>query len=171
MILVVSGGVRNRSGAIIDPNSGRSERRGINFRTLPHAGFQAEAPQFLLPDDTGVPELRDRELTIWREAWGTPQACAWIGEKLRWRVIAQYCRLSAIVELSIEPGPGLVAQLHRFRDQIGLTPAGLSENGWQIEPAPNSDGTPAVQVIEETKRPSSRSRLPSNVKVVKGGGR
>ena len=30
----------------------------------------------------------------------------------------------------------LVAQLHRFRDQLGLTPAGLRDNGWRIADAP-----------------------------------
>lgn len=162
-----SGGARNRNGAVIDPNSGRSDRRGIQFFQLPASGFDGEAPEFPIPDDAGDETLRERELDIWWESWKTPQAAAWIGERWRWRIIAEYCRISAIVELSIDPGPGLVGQLHRFRDQIGLTPAGLSENGWQIAPPEASDaGASAARSKPVSKRSSARDRM----KVVEGGG-
>lgn len=36
------------------------------------------------------------------------------------------------VELDPGANAALVGQLHRYREQIGLTPAGLIRNGWQI---------------------------------------
>jgi hypothetical protein len=47
-------------------------------------------------------------------------------------VVAEYCRLKTAVELDPAANAALVGQLHRYREQIGLTPAGLSLNGWAI---------------------------------------
>ena len=125
------GGARNRSGPQPDPLSGRSDARGFSLMALPNEGFSGEVPEFPLPfpedDSVGV-----REREIWREAWGFPQAAAWSRESWRWPVVAEYCRLKATVEANPAANAALVAQLHRFRDQIGLTPAGLKENGWAI---------------------------------------
>ena len=52
---------------------------------------------------------------------------------------------------------------HRFADQIGLTPAGLRENGWAIAKDELDDRRPEVR---PAVRVSSRSRL----KVVGRGG-
>lgn len=76
--------------------------------------------------------FRDRELAVWAESWRTPQAAAWARESWRWPTVAEFCRLKTVVELEPDANASLVGQLHRFRDQIGLTPAGLKENGWQI---------------------------------------
>jgi hypothetical protein len=46
--------------------------------------------------------------------------------------VAEYCRLKVTVELDPGSNAALVGQLHRYREQIGLTPAGLRLNGWQI---------------------------------------
>lgn len=125
-------GIRTGQGRRPDPNSARSEKRHYVLTALPREGFDGVAPEFPIPDDFGDQVVRDRELTIWEDAWRTPQACAWSQEPWRHRIVAQYCRVCALVELSPDPGPGLIAQVHRFRDQIGLSPAGLAENGWQI---------------------------------------
>ena len=58
----------------------------------------------------------------------------------------------------------LVAQTHRYRDQIGLSPAGLKENGWKIGALAPADSAPAVKAAP--RRSSSKARL----KVVSGGG-
>lgn len=50
----------------------------------------------------------------------------------RWPVVAEYVRLKAVVESDPSASAALMAQMHRYRDQIGLTPAGLKENGWAI---------------------------------------
>jgi hypothetical protein len=118
---------------------------------LPAGGFTGEIPEFPLPkstayvivvdedgkrgkrvDDDATEEQRSRELEVWCEAWRTPQAIAWKREAWRWPVIGEYCRLKTIVERDPGANATLVGQLHRFRDQIGLTPAGMKENGWAI---------------------------------------
>lgn len=83
-------------------------------------------------DTTGTESFRDREAQVWAEAWRTPQACAWSMQSWRWPIVAEYCRLKTVVELDPSASAALVGQLHRYRDQIGLTPAGLRENGWAI---------------------------------------
>lgn len=148
------GGARNRSGPRPDPLSGRSDRRGVSLAALPSEGYGEPAPEFPLQpivlfleyfegvgrDRTKVKErdegqtesFREREQEVWAEAWRTPQACAWSLEPWRWPVVAEYCRLKTVVEFDPSASAALVGQLHRYRDQIGLTPAGLKENGWAI---------------------------------------
>lgn len=128
--MAAHGGARNRSGPPPDPNSGASLRKGLTFRSLDRAGYTADAPRFPLPPAPGHDHAR--EVGVWAEVWRTPQAIAWSEESWRWRTIAMYVRLSVVCEQA--PGNGAVlGQLHRFADQIGLTPAGLKENGWMIE--------------------------------------
>lgn len=143
------GGARNRSGPQKDESSGRSERLKFQLTALPEDGYEGVVPEFPIPAGDDF-EVRERELEIWADCWRTPQACAWSMEPWRHRIIGQYCRLSAIVELAGMPPANMVAQLHRFRDQLGLTPAGLKENGWKIASAPVSlsvvgGGEPVVQ--------------------------
>lgn len=141
---MTSGGSRNRSGPAKDPTSRTSERAGFSLTALPAEGNKRRAPAFPMPKITRytgdgpsarmTAAFRKRELEIWRESWKTPQACAWFRESWRWPVVAEFCRLKTVVEMSPDSNAALVAQLHRFRDQIGLTPAGLKENGWAIAP-------------------------------------
>ena len=120
-----SGGARNRSGPPPDPQAGRSERRGLVLTALPREGFTGVVPEFPLPAATG------RELDVWAEAWRTPQAAAWADQPWRLPIIGEYVRLKVLCEKA-EPNASLIGQLHRYRDQLGLTPAGLRENGWAI---------------------------------------
>ncbi len=148
------GGARNRSGPRPDEDSGRSESRKLSFTALPGEGYDGEPPKFPLQpivlfleyfegsgkdrtkvkerDESRTESFRDRESAVWAEAWRTPQAAAWAVQPWRWPVVAEYCRLKAVVEFDPGANAALVAQLHRYRDQIGLTPAGLKENGWKI---------------------------------------
>jgi hypothetical protein len=143
------GGARNRSGPPPDPNSGRSDRRGLKLTTLPSEGYCGEVPEFPLSkisvydvyfeDKKRVKELDEdatqarweRELELWHWAWSTPQACAWTREPWRWYTVAMWVRTSAVCESS-DATAADKNSLHRFADQIGLTPAGLRENGWSI---------------------------------------
>lgn len=129
---MAQGGARNRSGPSPDPNSGTSDRRGLKFKALPAAGYQGAAPEWPLEPSATDSLTSGREVTIWRQAWRSPQAAAWAQESWRWPIIAEYCRLKAVVEFAPAQSAALVGQLHRYRDQIGFTPAGLKENGWQI---------------------------------------
>lgn len=146
------GGSRNRSGPQSDPTSGRSERRGIKMTALPASGYDGPVPDFPLPprpvyyftkdedgqrvrvkDDDASQEAATRELELWQWAWRTPQAAAWSQPSEAWRLhtIAMWVRTYVVCE-SAEATAADKGALHRFADQIGMTPAGLKENGWAI---------------------------------------
>lgn len=140
------GGARNRSGPPPDPNSARSDRRGLTLIALPADGYDGKPPTFPLPSPTA------RERKVWRDAWRTPQADAWAKESWRWRTIALWVRWSVRMEESDSPA-SLGAVVHRLADQIGMTPAGLKENGWKIGgrshadeyvPPPSGDDEPVA---------------------------
>lgn len=121
------GGARNRSGPAPDPTSGASDRRGYALTALPAEGFRGKTPDFPLLDAS------ERELEVWAQAWRTPQACAWSLPSERWRArtVAMWVRLAVRCE---DPAvsPAVLAQLHRFADQVGMTTAGLAEMGWRV---------------------------------------
>ena len=77
--MMTSGGKRNRN-RLPDPESERSIQRGYSLASLPAHGYDGEIPEFPLPDASR------RELDVWREAWRTPQACAWSMPSESWRV-------------------------------------------------------------------------------------
>ncbi len=122
---MTKGGARNRSGPQPDPTSGRSEARGLSFSELPREGYRGNVPPCPLP------EVSRRELDVWSLVWSFPQGAAWAAEPWRQLAVSQYVRLAVRAEDPEAPA-SLVASLHRFADQIGLTPAGLRENGWAI---------------------------------------
>lgn len=168
-----SGGARNRSGPAPDPSSGRSDRRGLNLSTLPSEGYSGVVPAFPLQpiqlfheymrerekvteyDEGRTLSFREREADVWAEAWSTPQAAAWALESWRWPIVAEYCRLKTVVEHDPSASAALVAQLHRYRDQIGLTPAGMKENGWKIAPVEVGKQPEVPQPVEGGEQVSS----------------
>ena len=121
-----SGGARNRSGPVVDPGSARSDRRGVSLTALP-VDYAGPVPDFPLPC------VSERELELWAEVWRLPQANAWAlpSEVWRQRTVAMWVRLSVRCE-DVEAPAALLAQLHRFADQVGLTTAGLAEMGWRV---------------------------------------
>lgn len=153
------GGARNRSGPLADPNSARSDARGFKLSALPSEGFLGVVPEIPLPGAS------ERELEVWAEAWSTPQACVWSLARWRWPIVAEYCRLKVIVEQDASATAALVSQLHRYRDQLGLTPAGLRDNGWAIA-ADEVAAQTQDRSADAPVRKSSRDRL----KVVSSGG-
>lgn len=163
------GGARNRSGPQPDPKSGRSDRKGLQFVALPAEGYTGEPPEYpLMPrrvmrweygekgarwqvvDEDASAFVADREAQLWEWAWGTPQAVAWARELWRWQAIAHWVRTSVICE-SDEAMASDRGSLHRFADQIGMTPAGLKENGWQIA----ADEVAAARADKKTRAPSA----------------
>lgn len=140
---MTQGGARNRSGPRPDPKSERSDRRGFTLTTLPAGGFKGEVPEWPLSEATG------RETAMWGWAWTTPQACAWSREPWRWPTVAMWVRTFVICEGS-EATAADKGSLHRFADQIGMTPAGLRENGWAVA---QDEVTPRRQ---PAKRPPQR---------------
>lgn len=172
------GGARNRSGPQMDEKSGRSDRRGIVLTALPAEGYDGEVPEFPLPPavvineyfvdkekvrevDQGATEARrDREQALWEWAWSTPQAAAWSIQPWRWHSVAMWVRTSALCESS-EATAADKNSLHRFADQIGLTPAGLKENGWKIADA---QASPAQDADEpEPAAPSNVTDIKSRL--------
>ena len=121
-----SGGARNRSGPAPDPNSARSDRRGVSLSALP-ATYDGPVPDFPLPG------LSEREADLWAEVWAGPQGNAWAlpSESWRQRTVAMWVRLAVRCEQPHVPA-SLLAALHRFADQVGLTTAGLAEMGWRV---------------------------------------
>lgn len=170
---MTSGG-HARSGPQPDPNSLRSAARGLTYTALPAAGFDGEVPAFPLPpavvfdiwtDDEGRHKIvdkkatdarRDRELELWAWAWRTPQAAAWSTETWRWQTIAMWVRTSAICE-SGESTAADKNSLHRFADQIGMSPAGLKENGWKV--AADQLAEKRAEKAPAPKAPTARDRL------------
>lgn len=135
-----SGGARNRSGPGFDPNSGRSDQRQIVLSALPPEGYTDDAPDFPLPMPCA------RELELWEWVWTYPQAHAWAAEPWRWYTVAEWVRWSVKAEDPDAPAAVVAAKI-RMADQIGLTPAGLKENGWAIaesKPAATEATAPAV---------------------------
>jgi len=148
---MASGGARNRSGPAPSATSGRSDRRGLRFDALPAEGYKGRIPTFPLPrrkvwdvyfvdkqrirefDSDATTALAERELELWRWAWRTPQACAWSQPSESWRLqtIALWVRTFVLCESDAATAADKNS-LHRFQDQIGLTPAGLAENGWSV---------------------------------------
>ena len=172
---MASGGARNRSGPQPDPSSGRSEARGYILTSLPNEGYRGVVPPFpLMPplvfneyydkeqgrvrekDADGTAIRADREAELWESVWSTPQACAWSLEPWRWHSVAMWVRTAVICE-SPEATAADKGSLHRFADQIGLTPAGLKDNGWAIAQVEIA----AARAEKDTKpeRSSSRDRL------------
>lgn len=151
------GGARNRSGPSLDPSSGRSEARGIKLDALPAEGWTGKAPAWPLE-----PDATPREAQVWADLWRTPQAAMWAREHWRWPVVGLYARLRVVCEDPMAPASHL-AQLHRFADQIGLTPAGLRENGWNI-------AKDEVAAKAATKTPAKRASARDRLKVVNGDG-
>lgn len=180
---MASGGARNRSGPKASPSSGRSDRRGVSLTSLPREGYSGDVPEFPLMrrvvmrtefgekgaryevvDQDATEIFQGREACLWEWAWTTPQAVAWSLEPWRWQAVAHWVRTSTICE-SGESTAADRGSLHRFADQIGLTPAGLKENGWaiaadEVSEARKSKPEPA------TDKPAPKRRL----RAVSGGG-
>ena len=148
--MMPSGGARNRSGPQANPSSLRTAERGLAYTKLPSEGFKGRAPAWPLT------RASKRETEVWRWAWKTPQAAAWKLETWRWPVIGMWVRTFVICE-GRDATAADKGSLHRFADQIGLTPAGLRENGWAIardETAGRREAKAAPKA-----RPSARDRL------------
>lgn len=148
------GGARNRSGPTSSPYSNRTDLKKskglLGAIKLPPEGFQGEdfPPLFDL-----LPAATEREGVVWSDAWATPQAAQWISEPWRWRTIAMWVRYTVRMEDPESPA-ALGAVTTRFADQIGLTPAGLRENGWVIEASEPASAakTPAKSAGKPVRR-------------------
>lgn len=168
------GGARNRSGPAKDPNSERSKKAGFELTALPSEGRVGDPPTgwplgdprvYIEEVQNGKPvkvldvdataERKEAELALWAEVWTYPQAVAWEREPWRWNVIALYVR-TFLICAGPEAKAADKSSLHRFADQIGLSPAGLRENGWAI--ANDELGARRVAQDDEVSQPGQRRR-------------
>ena len=148
-----SGGSRLRSGPRPDPNSKRSDVRGINehLRVLPREGYTGKPP------DWPMPKGWTRERSLWKKIWTYPQAIAWIDEPWRWLTIADYVRWRVKAEQE-NASPSTMTQVMRLADAIGITPAGMRENGWTIQAKPVTEEATESPQTQPTSTPKRRLR-------------
>lgn len=146
------GGARNRSGPAPQMNSARSDARDVRALRLPVGGYAGDFP----PLSDQLPDATEREGQVWAELWRTPQAAQWIREKWRLRSIAMFARWSVRAEDPAATAATITAA-QRLADQIGMTPAGLKENGWLIV-ADDSAENPDQQEKQSVAKRSGTSR-------------
>lgn len=151
---MASGGARSRSGPRPDPTSKRSEKRKVAatptagaVRVLPREGYDGKVPTWPLPKKPA------REVALWKKIWKYPQAAAWAENEWQHMQIAQYVHWLVKAEAPDAPASTLTSVM-RLADAIGLTPAGLRENGWTIgEADPVEDAVGATPVaLQPTRR-------------------
>nr|DAV79595.1 MAG TPA: hypothetical protein [Caudoviricetes sp.] len=177
---MASGGSRARSGPAANPNSARSDARGVQFRVLAGINTDAQpAPRFSLPPMALWEQLPgggrrfreeptrvryERELALWAWAWSQPQAEVWHEQPWFQYLVAQWVRIAVSCEEENAKAGDKTAML-RLADQIGMTPAGLAMNRWQIGDGATLAPKPAP---EKAKKKSSRDRMAA-LEVVTGG--
>lgn len=151
------GGARNRSGPQVDPNSGRSDRRGFSLAALP-SSYDGPIPDFPLDGATV------REVELWEEKWQGPHGAAWSQPSESWRVwdVALWVRTAVRCEAS-DANAALISNLHRLGDRVGLSTAGLAEMGWSV-------AADEVAVKRESDEPAPRQSSRDRLKVVGDGG-
>lgn len=140
-----------RSGPPPDPNSRTSRTQKGAPVQLPPEGYSGPVPRFPLPSPM------KREQDVWRWAWRQPQAAQWAKEG-EWRsdMVAEWVRMKVRAEDPTSPA-SILAQATAMRHQVGLTPAGLRENGWIIG-APRATQA-EIERKQRDRGPSSRDRL------------
>jgi hypothetical protein len=105
----------------------------------------------------------EAEQALWEEIWSYPQACAWELERWRWNIVALWVR-TFLVCAGPEAKAADKSSLHRFGDQLGLTPAGLRENGWAI-----ARDEVAPRRAEKESESSSTGKRERRLRAVKDG--
>jgi hypothetical protein len=148
----------------------------VKLTALSAEGYRGKVPAWPLPkrivwdswfedgkkvrerDVDGTDAVAERELELWTWAWRTPQAAAWALPSEAWRLhtVAMWVRTYVLCESS-EATAADKGSLHRFADQIGMTPAGLKENGWAI--AQDELGAKAAERTTDDQRPTRQRRL------------
>ncbi len=174
---MTSGGARATSGPPAREGSGRSEARGFKLNAISASGYKGRVPRFPLPerkltqrgadggtrpDQDGTTEFREREAALWKWVWRTPQALVWSRPEAAWmqQLVARWVRQAVLCEDSRSSASDH-AQLHRYAEQVGLTPAGLTRLGWKIVPdapvrsVPNDAGGTVVSMPARRLRGTS----------------
>lgn len=131
---MASGG-HSRSGPPPVEGSRDSDRKGFSLTALPFAGYAGEAPELV----EFMPSATARHQTIWAQLWTTPQACAWSLEAWRWPIAADLVKWMVRSDDSDAPA-AMATTVRQLRDDLGLSSAGLRQNGWKVAEAPAPEG-------------------------------
>lgn len=146
------GGARNRSGPQPVEGSRTSERKGFSLTALPPAGYDGAVPdltQFLLL-------ATERHEHVWAQLWTTPQACAWALESWRWPIIADLVKWMVRSDAD-DASVSIATAIRQLRDDLGLSKAGLTANGWKIaDPSPVEAAPDPVASVTSIKDRLSR---------------
>lgn len=139
------GGTRHGAGRPVDPNSMRSQIRGLagkeDYVTLPAEGRDGPAPEW--PLELVTPD----EFAFWGKLWQKPQALVWEITGLEFAV-ALYVR--TYFEAAT-PGAvsGLKTAALRMENDLGLSLLGMKTLGWQIGD-PNAEPVAAPAAARQT---------------------
>ncbi len=109
--------------------AGQRRRRNatVAMTGLPAGGRKGAPPAW--PFDV---KATSRERTLWRRAWGTPQAVAW--ERLGWTdSVARYVRLLVATEAPGAP-MSVMAEARALEDRLGLNPMAMLRLRWEVAP-------------------------------------
>jgi len=136
------GGKRVGAGRPADPNSMRSQIRGLggkeDFVTLPVQGRTDPPPEWPLMESSYV------EIALWETLWAKPQALMWEILGLEFQV-AQYVR-SYFESVMVDASAGLKTAVMRMEGELGLSLNGMKSLQWQIaESVEVSKPTPAAR--------------------------
>ena len=155
---MASGGARARSGPAPDPDSYRSQ--GREWFELPAGGFTGDVPDFPLPraiqfssyfedgkkvteqDDGATAAVWDAELELWADLWRKPQAHAWLTLGLKFQVAA-YTR-AFLESVRAEAVSGMKTAVLRMETELGISIAGMRQNGWNISTTPAAPSKPVA---------------------------
>ncbi len=153
---MTSGG-HARSGPAPTPGSGRSDSRGLNFKSLPAEGYKGDIPEFPRP------VIHGSELSHWNAAWRTPQAALWVTPQWSWVIpaVAHYCTLMAQSE-DPECPVGVHGQIRGREGDILLTSDSLNRAGYQIvadEVAEKCSGSPEAVKPQSARERAKRLRV------------
>lgn len=131
------GGSRHGAGRPADPNSMRSQIRGLagkeDFVTLPAAGRTEPAPDWPLELCTSD------EFILWTKLWAKPQALMWDIVGLEFAV-ALYVR-TYFEAAEPKSSAGVKTAALRMESELGLSMLGMKTLAWQIE---DGDAEPIV---------------------------
>lgn len=146
---MAQGGARSRSGPAPDPNALRRNRNDDSeWVTLPADGRPGPPPEWPLLEHS------DREMDLWFELWGKPQAVMWEHLGLIHEVALLVRRMTE-AELPGSPA-NLSTLVKQLSEDLGLTVAGMRTNRWVISDQP-ATGTRAPR--SNASRSSTRDRL------------
>lgn len=110
---------------------------------LPHESDLDESPPWPLStkcdivygkgEDMMIEDLHWRELEHWDNLWEKGQSLMWMIDGLQMNV-AIYCRVLTKVEAAMDlTSAGILAELRRREEDLGLNAAGLARNKWRFE--------------------------------------